>query len=224
MSKISIAIVDDEALIVSLLSVFFKLQEGIEVSYTTESGEALIEMLTAKELKIDVLILDLKMKGQSGLEVLEFLKVNYPTIKPIIMTSHYKRSFIGFMMKTGVSAFIPKGISSAELLTIVKEVHQKGFYFMPDQLNVIREQVSSRAPQPILENATDISERELEVLQLICFQKTAQEIGDQLFITKRTVEGHKTNLFLKTDAKNIAGLVIYAIQNNIVKADEIFLN
>ena len=66
-----------------------------------------------------------------------------------------------------------------------------------------------------------LSEREVEVLRLICLQKTAKEIGDELYITQRTAEGHKNNLFAKTGAKNIAGLVIYAIQNQIINVSDL---
>ena len=131
---------------------------------------------------------------------------------------------MGFMLKTGAAAFIPKGISPQELLKIVREVKQKGFYFQPDQLNIIREQVSAKSPEPNIHKKDVLSEREMEILKLICLQKTAKEIGEQLFIAQRTVEGHKNNLYLKTETKNIAGLAIYAIQNNLLKAEEIFLN
>ena len=157
-------------------------------------------------------------------DILEILKKDYPSIKTIIMSSHYKKSFMGFMLKMGASAFIPKGISPQNLLEIVKTVAQKGFYFEQDQIDIIREQVASKTPKPDLHDNTNLSTRELEVLRLICLQKTAKEIGDELFITKRTVEGHKNNLFLKSETKNIAGLAIYAIQNNIVNVDEILLN
>ena len=167
------------------------------------------------------MVLDLNMKGINGVEVTEFLKKNYPSIRVILMTSHYKRSFMGFMLKTGVSAFIPKGISPVQLLEIIKEVYDKGFYFMDDQLGVLREQISHKSPKPTLIEKNKLTEREVEVLKLICFQKTAKEIGAKLFITPRTVEGHKNNLFIKTEARNIAGLVIYAIQNNYIEPNEI---
>ena len=224
MKKIQLAIVDDEALIVTLLSDFFNQQNKIEVSISSNSGEDFLEKLANKSTLPEVLILDLKMKGKSGVDILEILKEKYPTIKTIIMSSHYNKSFMGFMLKTGASAFTPKGISPQELLKIVIEVKDKGFYFQPDQLEVIREQVSTKVPEPKINKNNLLSEREIEVLKFICLQKTAKEIGEQLFITQRTVEGHKNNLFLKTETKNIAGLAIYAIQNNLVKADEIFLS
>lgn len=221
MSNISVVIVDDDKLIVSLLNDFLQSQDGINVLYTCEKGEKLLEVLSTQGQLPDVLILDLNMGGINGAEVTKILKTDYSSIHTIIMSSHYKRSFMGFMLKAGVAAFIPKGISPLELVEIIKEVYSKGYYFMPDQLDILREQVSSKAPQPVLDEKNSLSEREIEILKLICFQKTAKEIAEQLFLSSRTVEGHKNNLFTKTGAKNIAGLVIYAIQNDIILASDL---
>ncbi|MDY8138127.1 response regulator transcription factor [Aquimarina sp. 2201CG5-10] len=221
MNKISVTIVDDDALIVSLLEEYLRKQDEIQVCFTADSGEELLSKLTSEKELPEVLILDLNMKNKNGAEVATFLKSNYPNIKTIIMSSHYKKSFMGFMLKAGASAFVPKGISPQQLVEIINEVYQKGFYFMEDQVGVLRDQVSPRIPQPTLIQKNVLTEREIEILKLICFQKTAKEIGEQLFITPRTVEGHKNNLFIKTEAKNIAGLVIYAIQNNFIEPSEI---
>lgn len=218
---ITIALVDDDALIVSLLQDFLGNQKDMEICYTADSGEMLMEKIAKESALPDVMILDLNMKGINGVEVTEFLKQNYPSIKVILMTSHYKRSFMGFMLKTGVAAFIPKGISPIQLVEIIKEIYDKGFYFMEDQLGVLREQISHKSPKPTLIERNKLTEREIEVLKLICFQKTAKEIGEKLFITPRTVEGHKSNLFIKTEARNIAGLVIYAIQNDYIEPNEV---
>lgn len=223
MNTISIALVDDEALIVSLLSDFFQKEPEVSICFTADSGEGCMAALSEPNISPDIILLDLKLKNKSGIEVLTFLKSEHPHIRTIVMSSYYKKSFMGFMLKTGAAAFIPKGISSFHLLEIIKEVHRKGVFLMPDQLEVIRDQVSSRSPRPILDRKSLLSKREIEVLRLLCYQKTAKEIGEQLFITQRTVEGHKNNLFLKTATKNLAGLVIYAIQNNLVKTEEILL-
>lgn len=223
MGKIKLAIVDDEALIVSLLGSFFNEQSDVEVIITAESGEVFLEKLENAKTLPDVVLLDLKMKGISGIDVMDVLRKDYKNIHAIIMSSHYKQSFTGFMIKTGVAAFIPKGIVSDQLVAIVKEVFQNGFYLMSEQLGVLRSQVSSRVPEPVVGEDKVLSDRELEVLKLICLQKTAKEIGETLFIAQRTVEGHKNNLFFKTQTKNIAGLVIYAIQNKVIEADQIML-
>jgi len=221
MDIITVAIVDDDTLIVSLLHDFLENQQNIQVCYTAESGTELLLKLTTEDKIPDVLILDLNMKDKNGIEVTSFLKSNYPIIRTIIMTSHYKRSFTGFMLRTGVAAFIPKGISPKQLVDIIEEVYRKEYYFNDEQIQTLREQISSKAPKPLLIEKNQLTAREIEILKLICFQKTAKEIGEQLFITPRTVEGHKNHLFIKTGTKNIAGLVIYAIQNNFIKPSEI---
>ena len=220
-SKINIAIVDDEELIISLLVNFFDVRSDVQVCCTSSSGEEFIERLPSLPLLPEIVILDLKMKKLSGIDVMKFISLSYPDIKVIIMSSFYKRSFMGFMLKTGASAFIPKNISTVKLVEVISEVKNKGYFFMSDQMDVIRIQLSSKTPKPKLIKKNVLSPRETEVLKLVCLQRTAKEIAEELFLTRRTVEGHKNKLFLKTNAKNIAGLVIYAVQNNYISLDEI---
>lgn len=221
MDNIRITITDDDTLIVSLLQGYLHNRDGIEVLFTAGSGEELLEKLAAAETLPDVMLLDLKMAGMDGIEATTQLKALYPEIKVIVVSSHYQKMFMGFMLKTGVSAFLPKGVSPIELVDVIKTVHKQGYYFKDDQLQVIKDQIPAKAPKPEVNQDSLLTEREIEVLRLICQQKTAKEIGDILYITQRTTEGHKNNLFAKTGAKNIAGLVIYAIQHNIIKVEEL---
>ena len=223
MSKKLIAITDDDNLITTLLKDYLDSIENYKVLLTASNGLDLIEKLNASDILPDILLLDLKMKEMDGVETTEYLKNNFPTIKIIIISSHYQSSFLGFMFKTGASAFVPKGISPVVLKQVIDKVYDSGVYFMEDQIESVREQISSKAPKPELGDDTDLSEREMEVLKLICMQKTAKEIGETLFITTRTVEGHRNNLFTKTGAKNIAGLVIFAIKHNVIDVNNLVL-
>lgn len=221
MSNINVAIVDDDSLIVNLLQSFISGQESIDVILTAQGGKEFLGLLQNTEKIPDILLLDMKMQGMDGIEVSQYLKTHYPSIKVIVISSHYQLSFLGFMLKTGVAAFLPKGVSPNELVQIIRIVNEKGFYFMEDQMDVIREHLSIKSPKLILEQGNVLSNREIDVLRLLCKQKTAKEIGELLFITQRTVEGHKNNLFVKTGAKNIAGLVIYSIQHNIIRIEDL---
>ncbi|OIQ21089.1 MAG: two-component system response regulator [Flavobacterium sp. MedPE-SWcel] len=221
MDKIRIVITDDDSLIVSLLKGFLQTEDNIDVLFTANSGTELLNKLSEETIEPNILLLDLKMDGMDGVAVTEHLKVNYPDIKVIVISSHYQKSFMGFMIKTGVSAFLPKGVSPQELLEVINGVYKQGFYFKEDQLAALRGQISVKAPKPSLNDDAALSDREMEVLRLICQQKTAKEIGEILFITQRTAEGHKNNLFVKTGARNIAGLVIYAMQQGIIRAEEL---
>jgi len=221
MGKISVVITDDDALIVSLLENYLQTCADIEVLFTATSGEELFEKLTVQEILPQIVLLDLRMNGMDGIAVTERLKVEYPSLRIVVISSHYQKGFTGFMLKTGVSAFLPKGVSPIELTEIIRTVNRQGYYFKDEQLDALREQIPSKAPRPIVQQEELLSDREVEVLRLICLQKTAKEIGDELYITQRTAEGHKNNLFAKTGAKNIAGLVIYAIQNQIISVQDL---
>ncbi|WP_116789664.1 response regulator transcription factor [Flavobacterium psychrotrophum] len=221
MENISIAITDDDALIVSLLENYLQTCPDIDVVFTATSGEQLLEKLSTAAIMPQIVLLDLRMNGMDGIAVAERLKIDYSYVRIIVISSHYQKSFMGFMIKTGVAAFLPKGISPLELVEIIRAVNKHGYFFKDDQLDALRAQITTKAPRPVLQQEELLSERETEVLRLICLQKTAKEIGDELFITQRTAEGHKNNLFTKTGAKNIAGLVIYAIQNQIIRVEDL---
>lgn len=211
---IQLAIVDDEVLITQLLFEYFNSQPDFEVLFSINDGEEFLAQLATSDRLPDVVLLDLKMNGIDGVETARLVKENYPSVKVIIVSSYYQELFIGFMLRNGVDAFLPKGTPPAELTRIIKTVHTTGHYFTPEHIETMRSQISGSAPKPSL-GLTPLTSREKEVLEGICRQQTGKEIGAKLFITPRTVEGHKNNLLIKTGARNNAGLVIYAIQNGL---------
>lgn len=225
MEKIKLALVDDDYLIVTLLKSFFNQDQSTQVVYDTTDGYQLFNYLEEKNTEpIDILLLDLKMKTIDGLEVLKHVKTNHPELKVVVISSHYQDNSIGFMTKEGVSGFLPKGMSPFELLDIVKQVHKNGFYLNKDQMEILREQISSKVSKPMIDEDELLTDREKEIIKLLCQQKTAKEIGEHLFITQRTVEGHKNNLFTKIGVRNVAGLIVYALQKHIVTLEELSLN
>ncbi len=220
MNKLKLAIVDDDLLVLELIKGLFESDERFEVLHCTDDGEKFLTYLAESVNHPDLVLLDLKMKGLSGIDITEFIKKEKLSLQVVILSSHYQSSHIGYIFKIGAAAFLPKGISPVELKEIVLKVAQHGYYFDDNQMAHMREQVTVRIPNQMSENEL-LSARELEIIKLICEQFTAKEIADKLFITQRTVEGHKNNMFVKTGAKNIAGLVIYAIQNKLVDQDSL---
>lgn len=220
---IRIGLVDDDFLIVDLLKRFLDQQDNLQVDFAVSSAQSAIDLLKQSDPVPDLLLIDLKMEGMDGMALCQYLKAHFPNISTIIVSSHYQDSFLGHMIKLGAAAFVAKGISPLLLIHVISEVYRNGLYLLPEQVQLLREQLPSALPGPSL-NQEHLSQRELEVLKLIAEQKTAKEIAESLFITARTVEGHKNNLFVKTGTKNIAGLVLYAIQKKIIDPNEIFLN
>lgn len=222
MQKISVAITDDEQLVSGLLKSYLEFSGKHRVLYTASDGNDLISKLNEAQAIIpDVLLLDLRMKGMNGVETIAYLKIHFPDIKIIAVSSYYQHSFIGFLFKTGAAAFVPKGVAPEYLEEVITKVYYHGIFFTEEQLANMRLQISSRSPQPVLDEDSELSKREIEILRLICMQKTAKEIGELLFISTKTVEGHKNNLFLKTGVKNVVGLVIYALQHHLIRLEEL---
>jgi len=216
-STIKLAIVDDEELIVSLLQDFLIQDQEIDISITANSGNDFLNKLKASTIKPDIVLMDMRMKDKDGIDTTIEMKKIYPEIKVISISSYYKKSFMGFMMRSGVSAFIPKSISPDALINVIHEVNKKSYYFMPEQVDIMRKQFSDKSPKPELNSQKlDLSDRENEVLKLICEENTAQEIAAKLCVSKRTIDGHRINLLAKTGAKNTAGLVMYALKNGII--------
>lgn len=221
--EITIGIVDDDLLVVQLMTDFLNQSDGIHVSFTASGGNEMIELINNQKDLPEIILLDLRMKGGDGIAVLDELQNHPKTTKVIVLSSFYKPSFIGQMIKMNAAAFLPKEIDRDELLTVIRTVCKKGHYFSSEQIDVLRSQVSPRSPKIHISGSNPISEREREVLRLVCQQNTTQEIADKLFISPKTVESHKSNLIIKTGVKNTAGLVIYAVQHGIIDADEIII-
>lgn len=218
---LNIAIVDDDLLFVQLLKNYIEQYDHYKVVLTTTSGNAFINELNDNH--IDILILDLRMSDGDGLEVMSALSQKESHIKTIVLSSFYRRSFMGQMLKMGANAFLPKEIELEELLNVINSVYDKGHYFSNEQIDVMRGQLSNKLPEFRAFSKDELTEREIDVLRLVCQQFSTKEIADNLFISPKTVETHKTNLMIKTNVKNMAGLVIYAVQNNIVDPNEIVL-
>lgn len=219
--NIKIGIVDDDSLFVQLLKNYIEKDNRYEVVHTSKSGNLFLGERNTDF--IDILLLDLRMADGDGIEVLSALSRQESEIKIIVLSSFYRRSFMGQMLKMGAHAFLPKEIELDELLNVINAVYRNGHYFSDEQVKVMREQLSNKLPEFHAYSKDDLTEREIDVLKLVCQQMSTKEIADNLCISPKTVETHKTNLMIKTCVKNMAGLVIYAVQNHIVDANEIVL-
>jgi DNA-binding NarL/FixJ family response regulator len=220
MKNITIAITENNTLIANLLKDFLDKIEDFSVINLSYSGNSFLEFLQKGEVP-DVLILDLRMEDGDGKHVINSLiKQNIET-NIIVLSSYYNPNYLGYMFKIGISAFVPKEISQEKLIEIIRAVHSSGYYFDSEQVLILRKQIHAKNSDIPTKEEDLLTSRELDVLKLLCQQLTAKAIADKLFISKKTVETHKSNLLSKTGAKNIAGLVIFASQNNLIDLNEI---
>lgn len=214
--NIPLAIADDDLLLVDLLKEYLEQFDRFSVVFTAKDGHRFLEGLGQLHHRFPAIaLIDLRMEGMDGIQLLTVLKECYAGLHVIVLSSHYQDHALGFMVKNGVAAFVPKGISPRVLVQVLDEVMERGFFLLPAQVDVIRKQMSPQSVAPAIDPFR-LTEREIQVLRLLAQQKTAKEIADELFIATRTVEGHKNSLFAKTGAKNLAGLVLFAIQQKLI--------
>lgn len=217
--KIKIVLVDDEVLFRKGLAFILEREPNLTILHEASNGQELITFLRSTQELPDIVLTDLKMPIINGVEATKIIHKEFPTVKIIALTSYDSKSFIANMIDVGAVSYLLKNASPAELINTINEVASKGFYYSDYVLKVIKEVVLTGNKLKSCLDRSLLSEREIEVLKLICKQKNAAEIGDYLFISPRTVEGHRTNLLLKTNSRNVAGLVVYALQNDLVQLD-----
>jgi DNA-binding NarL/FixJ family response regulator len=213
--KCDICIVDRDVLVAELLKKSFEEQEFFQIKEIFTDSKIFIDSLMSGKLTIDLLIIELHQMTLPLEEVMALLHSKFPKIKVIVLTSNYKSQYVGAVFKMGVNAFVSKNNHFENLCHVILDVCRNDFSIQSDQLDAITMQISPKNAIKIFDDTERLSERELEVLDLICQQNTTNEIAEKLFITKRTVEGHRSNLLLKTRTKNSVGLVIWAMQNKI---------
>lgn len=214
-AAIKIALVDDEVLFRKGISFLLQREDNIDIVFEASNGEELLSQLNDIEIKPDIIIMDLKMPVLNGVEATKIIRKSFPEIKIIALTSYDTKSFVANMIQVGAVAYLIKNTTPKDLIYTINQVAIKGFHYNENVLRTIKETtVSTKNSKGNLETGF-LSPREIEILQLICQQKTTSEIADHLYLSPRTVEGHRNNLLLKTESRNIAGLVVYAIQNEI---------
>ena len=220
---ITIAIADDELLFRQGLRAILGKSENLNILFDAENGNDLMQQLRSADTLPEIVITDLKMPELNGVEATKLIRKEFPDIKIIALTSYFSKPFIINMISIGAVAYLAKNSTPKLMLTTIEEVAEKGFYYDTQVMKFIHEGLlNSEKKLKSRFDTTYFTNREKEVLELICKQYTTNEIAEALFISPRTVEGHRNNLLLKTESKNVAGLVIYAIQQKLVTLKEQF--
>ncbi len=223
-SPVYIAIIDDEALFREGISNLLNAYSQFKVIYSFPSGQDLLDKLETASQFPDILILDLKMKPLDGIETTKIIRRQYPESKIIILSSYYSPSFINYMVRLGINAFLPKNTNPKELIFAIDMVYDKGLYFTKEYAEAFRIQNLQMPKKPRFKNTEGITKRELEILKLICHGYTNQQVAEKTDRSIRTIEGHRQHLLDKTGTKNTAGLVVFALMHELVNVDKQLLD
>ncbi|MCC6461935.1 MAG: response regulator transcription factor [Saprospiraceae bacterium] len=218
MSKptIRVAIAEDQRLFRECLIPVINQFENMEVCLEASNGRELLDALAQGIPLPDVVLMDLTMPELNGMETTEQIKVRYPEIKVIILSVHGEERHIVKLVGIGVNAYLVKNAELTEVRRAIESVVEKGFYFNEATLRALQAGMEQRK-QKTFDPEMTLTTREREILELICKECTTPEIAERLFISVRTVDGHRNNLLAKTGARNTAGLVLYALRHSLVE-------
>jgi len=213
---IKVAVVDDHHIfrsgVVALLSDY----KDMEVVLQASNGMDLLNQLRSKRHTPHVVLLDIEMPEMNGIETTLLLKKEFPKTKIIILTMHNEEEFIFDLMSKGANGFLPKDKSVDAVIDAIYAVMQKGYYYNDQITQAIIKGNSGSLKAPQLLSKAALTDREIEIVKLICEQKTNKEIGEILFISARTVDHHKNNIFTKIGTKTTIGIVMFAMQTRLI--------
>ncbi len=215
-NNVYVAIAEDQSLFRECLVSLLNGYEGIAVNVEAANGAELLERLYTASPTPDVVLLDLTMPIMNGLDTTRQLKKLFPDIKIIILSVHSEERHIVHMVGEGVNGYLVKNSELSEVVQAVKAVEKKGFYFNESVLRAIHTGMNQKQEKSY-NPESPLTPREKEILEYICQEHTTQEIADMLYLSVRTVDGHRNNLLEKTGARNTAGLVIYAVRNDLLQ-------
>ena len=208
--KIHIHLVDDHSLFREGLKFLLSNCEFISTIHESENGKLFLDHIQTNFP--DVVLMDIEMPEMDGISATKQAIAKYPNLKIIALSMYGNENYYTEMIDAGAKGFLLKNSQFEDVQKAILEVNEGNNYFSPEILDAIIKNLYKKKNE---KTHTELTEREIEILYNICKGLSNFEIGDILNISKRTVDKHRENLLLKTESKNTAGLVIYAIKNGL---------
>lgn len=215
MLKIQIAVVDDHSLFRKGMISILQQVPDFEVAMEATNGQEFLDKLPNQP--IDVVLMDLQMPVLDGINTTKIVRVKHPDIKVLILSMHDEDQFVLHLMEIGANGYLLKDTDPEEVEKAIRKVNETDIYFSDFVSKIMLRKVNRKTQQEnkIFNYKTDLSERELQVLKHTCEGLTTAAIADLLALSPRTVEGHRLRMMEKLNLKNTAGLVAFAIRNNL---------
>lgn len=214
MEKQNILIADDHEVIRDGIQIALQQHDLTDNIYEAENGDEALEQCR-DHANIDLVLLDISMPDMDGIEAAQQIKDQFPDVEIIALSMLNDEESIRNMLKAGASGYVLKSAGRADIIEAIEKVSQGKPFYSEEVTFKVMKHYSNPESTKTIDQDSDLTEREIEILQLIVNEYTNQEIADKLYISKRTVDTHRTNLLQKTNSKNTAGLVRYALNHDL---------
>jgi DNA-binding NarL/FixJ family response regulator len=215
MDLIKVAIADDHKIFRKGVILSLRQYTNIKFVLEAENGDELLNGLP--ENQPDVILMDLRMPLKDGIEATKIVSKNYPNIHIIVLTMYEDERFVAHLMENGANGYLLKSAEPSEIRKAIQEVVSRGYY-LNNYVNriLLKKSHSKQKTIPSLNSEVVLNDKEREVIKLLCMEFTAAEIAQKMEISPRTVEAIKDRLMERFGAKNTAGLVFFAVKNNLI--------
>lgn len=211
MKTYSIVIVENHILLSQAIATLINTFDDFKVLYTCVNGKELLTRLDNEWSKPDIILMDVNMPVLNGIETTKLLKINYPDINVVALSVEESESTVKSMLKAGACGYLLKDIETETLEHALTAVINDGYYYTRNVSAIVSKLLQHNSNQTDLE----LKDRELEFIKHVCSELTYKEIADKMYLSPKTIDGYRSHLFHKLNAKNKVGLVLYAIKNKI---------
>jgi DNA-binding NarL/FixJ family response regulator len=211
MSKISLALVDDHQIVIDGLMSLLKGEQRYQFAFATTQPATVIEQL--RQTPVDVLLTDVMMPGMPGNVLAKEVRKQFPKIKILALSMSGQGDLVNEMINDAdISGYVLKNIGRNELITAIEKIANGGIYFSEAVLEELQ-RTEKRKKETV---EAHLTEREIEIVRLIEKEYSNKQIAESLFISERTVETHRKNIFRKTNTNSVIGLVKYAYEHQLI--------
>ncbi|MEP7238968.1 MAG: response regulator transcription factor [Ferruginibacter sp.] len=214
---IKVIIADDHVLYRAGVKTALSSKKDIKIVAEADNGMHLLNML--RIIPVDVILLDIQMPIMDGITVLPEIKKLYPNVRIIMLTMMDDNSMITKLMEIGANSYLTKTSDSEIIYEAIKTCFEQEYYFNSLTNKALLTNLKQRndiTPQRLIQQEANLNEKEILILKLMCEEKSTKEIADLVELSPRTVEAIRDKLKVKTGAKSTAGLIMYAVKNNIL--------
>jgi two-component system, NarL family, nitrate/nitrite response regulator NarL len=209
--KITLAIVDDHQIVIDGLKSLLEGHPNFIVKVESNHPEQMEQILS--EIKVDILLTDIMMPVMNGAELAKMVKKNFPEIKILALSMSGQGDVVNQMIDdSDISGYVLKNLGKQELINALEKIASGGVYFSDEVL----EEMMKASERKKINDEVQLTVREIEIIRLIEKENNNKQIADALFISERTVETHRKNIFRKTKTSGLIGLIKYAYENRLI--------